>query len=504
MRTWKFFRYLLIGLVLILTPFTPGGTGQAQGSFADPSFERTWERTDRPVAERRTQQSWYWGEVPRDALHEQYDNSPRGARLVQYFDKSRMEINNPGGNPADPFYVTNGLLAVELLTGELQFSDTDFEALCPAEIPLASDVDDPVGPTYATFGRLMTGVPDARGRYATLLVTRGGSVTDLGGGMVQRTTELVQYIPETEHNIPRVFWDFLNAEDVIYANGSYTTGPLNVPWFYGSGYPVTEAYWADVIIAGNPQRILIQAFQRRVLTYNPANRPPFQVEMGNVGLHYYDWRYKDGIYACLQHLPFGSPELVPNSNPPAYSSNASFTSADGTQFIVTVTGLDPNPVRRYVSEARFFLELRPGRAEPPGQYGTPRRAVLQDPLDLEIYVDIGPSRLFKPPYVLHQIVDPDWYLSGTHYYTTDYELGSTQEVATVRGITGSVNGTLTNVSNGASTGARTTTAPNTRTLRTDGLGYGYYSLLLQGVGNTARYGLTRLVALTERPPPGIR
>jgi len=37
--------------------------------------------------------------------------------------------------------------------------------------------------------------------------------------------------------------------------------------------------------------VLIQAFERRVLTYTPANADPFKVEMGNVGRHYFDWRY---------------------------------------------------------------------------------------------------------------------------------------------------------------------------------------------------------------------
>src|SRR5207248_2825743 len=50
-------------------------------------------------------------------------------------------------------------------------------------------------------------------------------------------------------------------------------------------------------IAGVYQDVLIQAFERRVLTYNPANSPAFQVEMGNIGLHYYDWRYNN-IGAC--------------------------------------------------------------------------------------------------------------------------------------------------------------------------------------------------------------
>ena len=37
--------------------------------------------------------------------------------------------------------------------------------------------------------------------------------------------------------------------------------------------------------------ILFQVFERRVLTYNPANDPAFRVEMGNVGQHYQQWRY---------------------------------------------------------------------------------------------------------------------------------------------------------------------------------------------------------------------
>ena len=42
---------------------------------------------------------------------------------MQYFDKSRMEINNPDGDKTSPFYVTNGLLTVELITGKMQVGD---------------------------------------------------------------------------------------------------------------------------------------------------------------------------------------------------------------------------------------------------------------------------------------------------------------------------------------------------------------------------------------------
>jgi hypothetical protein len=40
--------------------------------------------------------------------------------------------------------------------------------------------------------------------------------------------------------------------------------------------------------------VLIQAFERRVLTYTPDNTPEFRVEMGNIGLHYKTWRHPDG------------------------------------------------------------------------------------------------------------------------------------------------------------------------------------------------------------------
>ena len=55
--------------------------------------------------------------------------------------------------------------------------------------------------------------------------------------------------------------------------------------------------------------MLIQAFERRVLTYMPGNPPAFQVEMGNVGAHYRDWRYGGpgnmGGSPCGPHLGYG-------------------------------------------------------------------------------------------------------------------------------------------------------------------------------------------------------
>src|SRR5207244_5502780 len=86
------------------------------------------------------------------------------------------------------------------------------------------------------------------------------------------------------------FWRFLNQQGLVYEGGQYRQSRL-FDWVYALGYPLTEPYWVQVNIAGQPATVLLQAYQRRVLTYNPANPSAWQVEMGNVGRQYYSWRY---------------------------------------------------------------------------------------------------------------------------------------------------------------------------------------------------------------------
>ncbi len=266
---------------------------QAQSGFADPAFSRTWTRTDSPVAAHTADRAWTWGPSPGVTLLEPLLEAPGGMRRVQYFDKSRMEINDPAGDPSKPFYVTNGLLATELMTGRLQVGANSFEPRCVSNTPLASDIDDSAAPTYATFGKLMSEPKSNRvGGHDTAGVDRAGTVRpDVVTGTPN--LDVVYYEPLTGRNIPRVFWDFLNAAGPIVVDGHTQTGRLNDPWYYAGGLPTTEAYWAFVRVAGKPTNVLIQAYQRRVLTYIPAyNGSPFAVQMGNVGQHYYDWRYK--------------------------------------------------------------------------------------------------------------------------------------------------------------------------------------------------------------------
>jgi hypothetical protein len=77
-----------------------------------------------------------------------------------------------------------------------------------------------------------------------------------------------------------VFEDDALIDDLLFENA-----------FYATGYPITEAYWTTVAVGGVEQDVLFQCFERRCLTYTPGNPEGWQVEAGNVGLHYYLWRY---------------------------------------------------------------------------------------------------------------------------------------------------------------------------------------------------------------------
>jgi hypothetical protein len=264
------------------------------------------------VAEGRANRSWTWGPQPSESRQEAYKESPGGQRLVQYFDKARMEINNPNGDRNNPFFVTNGRLVVEMVGGRVQTGDNQFDSVVPAEIPVAGDT--PGGnidtPTYATLYRVAniggTGGPGeqrAPGTQIQATLNHLGQVGTLppGGPTLDDRTKVAVYVPETGHNVPQAFWDFLNVRGPVYDNGTYKEDTV-VNWVFAMGYPITEPYWITIRVAGRDYPVLFQAFERRVLTYNPANPAAFQVEMGNVGLHYRDWRYAPPPQSC-QNTP---------------------------------------------------------------------------------------------------------------------------------------------------------------------------------------------------------
>ena len=271
------------GTGVVPTPPVPDGN----------EFYRTWERTDRPVADGSVSRTWMWGpDGTSITLMEPYLESPGGERTVTYFDKSRMEITNPHGDPGSIWYVTNGLLVMEMITGNVQVGNNSFEQHAPANINIAGDPDDPNGPTYASFASVQNAPSQAEGQPVTHWIARDGTVTN-DPSLAARGVTSARFVPETNHTVASVFWGFMNLNDLVYESGNLTVGPLFQNPFYATGLPVSEAYWTTVRIGGIEQDILIQAFERRVLTYTPGNSPGWEVEAGNVGRHYYQWRYEE-------------------------------------------------------------------------------------------------------------------------------------------------------------------------------------------------------------------
>lgn len=278
---------LLIGLILIASAFVSVTTTAAP--IGDPAFHRTWERADRAVTEGVAIRSWLWGpEAYSGVLEEPYAESPGGMRRVQYFDKSRMEITHPGGDQSSQWYVTNGLLAKELITGERQIGDNEFETLQPADVGVAGDPNDLSGPTYATFSRITQQPSRPLGAVISDVLARDGTVSSSQQFAAHDVTAS-QYEPLTGYTTASVFQTFIDAQGTVYENGAYTTG--TVAGVFAVGLPITEAYWARVTVAGTEQDVLVQCFERRCLTFTPSNDLAWQVEMGNVGQHYQRARY---------------------------------------------------------------------------------------------------------------------------------------------------------------------------------------------------------------------
>ena len=259
--------------------------------IANPHFWRTWARTDLPVRNGNVSRTWMWGPGPfTDSRWETYAESPGGEREMAFFDKTRMEINHPGADSTSIWYVTNGLLVVEMISGNRQFGDDTFVFYGPANVHVAGDPDDPDSPTYASFTNLLDAPASPVGTLLTQRVDRSGAVApDDRFATYQVSVAHVDDV--TDHGIAGPFWTFMNSHGLVYEDGSLTSDRLFPNPYYATGRPVAEAYWATVQVSGVPRDVLMQCFERRCLTYTPGNPDGFVVEAGNVGQHYFSWRY---------------------------------------------------------------------------------------------------------------------------------------------------------------------------------------------------------------------
>lgn len=218
------------------------------------------------------------------------DGEPIGFRMVQYFDKTRMEVADVAADPVNPWYVTNGLLAKELITGQMQAGHGRFRSAPPATVPVDGNLNDPNAPTYATLAPLIHYQPLPTGMTIIQTVDRNGTV-GADQSLARFGIAAAVHVRETNHTVASVFWEFMNARGTVFADGAFRDDRLFENPFYATGYPLTEAYSTTVLVGGVPKRVLVQVFERRVLTYTPDNPPGWRVETGNVGLRYYQWRY---------------------------------------------------------------------------------------------------------------------------------------------------------------------------------------------------------------------
>jgi hypothetical protein len=265
-----------------------------QHPFASEAFKTRWERTDQPVIDGQDR-TWIWGPSPyTEGMLETYVDSPGGMRLVQYFDKSRMEINTPAAVTDNLWYVTNGLLVIDMIEGRIQIGDGTFvDADGPADIQIAGDPDASPEVSYATIAELELRDEPARtsGTLINHTIDNGNIVQDDDFDDYDVTAEHRVQIDHIDHTVASVFWDFMNSEGIVYENDMTITDNLFINPFYATGYPITEAYWAQVNVDGFLNDVLWQCFERRCLTYTPANEDGWKVEAGNVGQHYFQWRY---------------------------------------------------------------------------------------------------------------------------------------------------------------------------------------------------------------------
>lgn len=253
--------------------------------FADPAFRRLWKSSDLDVASGRVSRTWLWGPQPFAVRREPYAAAPGGSRLVQYFDKSRMEINDPRANQRDQWFVTNGLLTSEMVAGRIQVGPTEFEPLEPAQVPVTGDLEspDPTTPRYADFAGIAATMGGKRaaarlGAPVKEQFSRGGTI-----GTVDRPPSAVKiggYDDTLGRNIADVFVTYFQ-----------TLAAMDLSWVFVTGYPLTEPYWVSARLGGRADVLLVQLFERRALTYNPRNKEGWQIEFANIGLHYYRWRY---------------------------------------------------------------------------------------------------------------------------------------------------------------------------------------------------------------------
>lgn len=164
-------------------------------------------------------------------------------RLVQYFEKGRLEEHRDVA-AGSTWAVMHGRVVAELIE------------TAPATA---------IGGTDRAYGDLvslmrMRPAPDG---FA------GGTQPVAGGVFVPVAPDLR---PAPGYMVPDVFWAYLVSDEHMPGG-----------WLHDLGLPLTTASTVSAAKPDGQRAVLLQAFERGILTYDPANPPGWQVERANVG-----------------------------------------------------------------------------------------------------------------------------------------------------------------------------------------------------------------------------
>jgi hypothetical protein len=264
--------------VLVVVSLVPIQTVQPS-AFADPAFARYFNQPD-PLA-----QSLLWGSGPLLSVVEPYTGAPGNRRLVQYFDRGRMEMasSDDSSGGALTYEVTQGLLVREMASGNVQVGNDAFVQGDPASLPIFGTGGANPGETALTYAD-----------FASFVAERAGDRTNSERSLIEQWIEpgrrawvatppmevrAARYVDVTGHNIPDVIVAWFDREPF---------GDVSVQ--DALGYPITEAFWV-VSGKGSAGISLIQLYERRVIVYTPDLPEGERFTLTNAGRHYYRWRY---------------------------------------------------------------------------------------------------------------------------------------------------------------------------------------------------------------------
>jgi len=263
MRSTSIGAMTLLFLNLIVTSVS----AMADVTFADPAFQTQWN-TDEAAA------PGFWGQPITGGLFEPYASAAGGIRLVQYYEKGRLETASGE--------VTNTTLVLDMYRGRIEVGHFQYDKRPPPATPIAGDMDGP-NLTYATLA-------------AVLPESTTGSPKQIGMSVATRVSPsgIVSSGPPTPATGPESTGDYDASHNVLQAFIDYRQQFKGRDAPFKLGFAITEPFRTTVTAGGMAHDVIVQAFWQRILIYDPNGPNGAKVTVASTGQAYYAWRYANG------------------------------------------------------------------------------------------------------------------------------------------------------------------------------------------------------------------